>query len=121
MVEQLAPQGRPQLSLARTSVVAICPCQRLPAQTRHAQNLFTWPAPRHMSLSHIHDHGTYASVSFKSDGGADSISFHHWSLCACYDSRFWIVGGLKPKQSLVTLRGTIKFEPLLLDSYWTRI
>ncbi|KAH3918491.1 hypothetical protein HBH56_037370 [Parastagonospora nodorum] len=44
--------------------------------------------------SHIHDHGTSASVSFKSDGGADSISFHHWSLCACYDSRLWIVGGL---------------------------
>jgi hypothetical protein len=58
------------------------------------------PKPLYMACSRPYvskpqyDYESYASVSFKSDGGADSISFHHWSLCAYYDSRLWIVGGL---------------------------
>jgi hypothetical protein len=52
MVEQLAPQGRPQLSHALASNAATCPCQRLLDLTRHAPNLSTWPVPGHMSLSH---------------------------------------------------------------------
>lgn len=97
MVEQLAPQGWPQLSpLTRNGrselhmSMSVIPDTSRPKPLRLAR-------PRHMSLtSHINDHGTYASALFKSDGGADSISFHHWSLCVCYDSRVWIVGGLKP-------------------------